>query len=132
MSESKTVGVKRWMQVYTPPGYSKDKKYPVLYLLHGIGGNEREEWARGGVPHVILDNLIADKTVPPMIVVMPNGYAYGWDSGAAAQKQQADFERDLLDAGDAALQRIDEVLPLRLGDVIPRHDLPPVLLKLSR
>src|SRR6185503_1477196 len=73
--DSKTVGAKRWMQVYTPPGYSKDKKYPVLYLLHGIGGNEREEWARGGVPHVILDNLIADKKAEPMIVVLPNGNA---------------------------------------------------------
>jgi Putative esterase len=40
--ESKTVGAKRWMQVYTPPGYSQDRKYPVLYLLHGIGGNENE------------------------------------------------------------------------------------------
>ena len=73
--ESKTVGVKRWMQVYTPPGYSKEKKYPVLYLLHGIGGNEREEWAKGGVPNVILDNLIADKKIEPMIVVLPNGNA---------------------------------------------------------
>ena len=73
--DSKTVGVKRWMQVYTPPGYSKDRKYPVLYLLHGIGGNEREEWAKGGVPHVILDNLIADKKAEPMIIVLPNGNA---------------------------------------------------------
>ena len=73
--DSKTVGVRRWMQVYTPPGYSKEKKYPVLYLLHGIGGNEREEWARGGVPHAILDNLIADKKIEPMIVVLPNGNA---------------------------------------------------------
>ena len=74
--ESRTVGAKRWMQVYTPPGYSKEKKYPVLYLLHGIGGNEREEWAKGGgVPHVILDNLIADKKIEPMIVVLPNGNA---------------------------------------------------------
>ena len=73
--ESKTVGVKRWMQVYTPPGYSKDKKYPVLYLLHGIGGNEREEWAKGGVANVVLDNLIADKKIVPMIVVLPNGNA---------------------------------------------------------
>jgi len=73
--DSKTVGVKRWMQVYTPPGYSKETKYPVLYLLHGIGGNEREEWAKGGVPHVILDNLIADKKIEPMIVVLPNGNA---------------------------------------------------------
>src|SRR6185295_16657450 len=73
--DSKTVGAKRWMQVYTPPGYSKDTKYPMLYLLHGIGGNEREEWAKGGVPHVILDNLIAEKKVVPMIVVLPNGNA---------------------------------------------------------
>lgn len=73
--DSKTVGVKRWMQVYTPPGYTKDKKYPVLYLLHGIGGNEREEWAKGGVPHVILDNLIAEKKIEPMIIVLPNGNA---------------------------------------------------------
>ena len=73
--DSKTIGAKRWMQVYTPPGYSKEKKYPVLYLLHGIGGNEREEWAKGGVPHVILDNLIADKKIEPMIVVLPNGNA---------------------------------------------------------
>jgi enterochelin esterase-like enzyme len=73
--ESKTVGAKRWMQVYTPPGYSKNTQYPVLYLLHGIGGNEREEWAKGGVPHVILDNLIADKKIEPMIVVLPNGNA---------------------------------------------------------
>ena len=73
--DSRTVGVKRWMQVYTPPGYSKEKKYPVLYLLHGIGGNEREEWAKGGVPHVILDNLIAAKKIEPMILVLPNGNA---------------------------------------------------------
>jgi enterochelin esterase-like enzyme len=80
--DSKTVGVKRWMQVYTPPGYSKDngnnnggKKYPQLYVLHGIGGNEREEWIRGGVANVILDNLIADKKIEPMVVVFPNGNA---------------------------------------------------------
>ena len=73
--DSKTVGVKRWMMVYTPPGYSKDKKYPQLYVLHGIGGNEREEWTRGGVAHVILDNLIADKKIEPMVVVFPNGNA---------------------------------------------------------
>ena len=43
--DSKTVGTKRKMQVYTPPGYTQDKKYPVLYLLHGIGGDETE-WER--------------------------------------------------------------------------------------
>ena len=72
--ESKSVGATRKMQVYTPPGYTKDKKYPVLYLLHGIGGDENE-WKRGGKPNVILDNLLADGKVEPMIVVMPNGRA---------------------------------------------------------
>ena len=54
--DSTTVGAKRKAQVYTPPRYSKDQKYPVLYLLHGIGGDETE-WTRGGAAHVILDNL---------------------------------------------------------------------------
>ncbi|MEI6232903.1 MAG: alpha/beta hydrolase-fold protein [Planctomycetota bacterium] len=72
--DSTTVGVKRKTRVYTPPGYSKDQKYPVLYLLHGIGGDENE-WARDGAPDVILDNLIAEKKIVPMIVVLPNGRA---------------------------------------------------------
>ena len=72
--DSKSVGNKRKALVYTPPGYSADKKYPVLYLLHGIGGDE-EEWRRGGHPEIILDNLIAEKKAVPMIIVMPNGRA---------------------------------------------------------
>ena len=52
---SKTVGNKRRALIYTPPGYSKEKKYPVLYLLHGIGGDEKE-WLNGGQPQVILDH----------------------------------------------------------------------------
>jgi enterochelin esterase-like enzyme len=98
--DSKTVGVKRKAQVYTPPGYTKDKKYPVLYLLHGIGGDENE-WARGGAPNVILDNLIADKKAVPMIVVMPNGRAQKDDRPGtnpfATAPAFAVFEKDLLD-----------------------------------
>ena len=56
--KSKTVDTLRRALVYTPPGYSKKKKYPVLYLLHGIGGDEKE-WLNGGTPQVILDNLYA-------------------------------------------------------------------------
>jgi enterochelin esterase-like enzyme len=72
-------GLKRWMEVYTPPGYSADKKYSVLYLLHGIGGNETHEWTglgrnQGGAA-ILLDNLNADKKIEPMIVVFPNGNA---------------------------------------------------------
>jgi enterochelin esterase-like enzyme len=72
--DSTTVGVKRKARVYTPPGYTTDKNYPVLYLLHGIGGDENE-WVRGGAPQVIFDNLYADKKAVPMIVVLPNGRA---------------------------------------------------------
>src|SRR5258707_984491 len=72
--DSKTVGVKRNVLIYTPPGYSKDVAYPVLYLLHGIGGDETE-WQKGGRADVILDNLYADKKAVPMIVVLPNGRA---------------------------------------------------------
>lgn len=72
--ESKTVGIPRKARVYTPPGYSSDRKYPVLYLLHGIGGDENE-WTRGGVPDVILDNLYSENKATPMIVVLPNGRA---------------------------------------------------------
>ena len=71
---SKTVGATRRALIYTPPDYSKKKKYPVLYLLHGIGGDEKE-WLNGGHPQVILDNLYAENKIEPMIVVMPNGRA---------------------------------------------------------
>ena len=96
---SKSVGTNRKTLIYTPPGYSADKKYPVLYLLHGIGGDEKE-WFNGGQPQVILDNLYAEKKVEPMIVVLPNGRAAKDDraTGNIYGKSQAfaDFEKDLL------------------------------------
>lgn len=76
---SKTVGTNRKMMIYTPPGYSSAKKYPVLYLLHGIGGDEKE-WFNNGHPEVILDNLYAENKIAPMIVVLPNGRALKDDS----------------------------------------------------
>ncbi|GAB3496869.1 alpha/beta hydrolase-fold protein [Spirosoma knui] len=62
--------------VYTPPGYDANpkKRYPILYLLHGAGENERG-WSLQGHMSAILDNLIAEKKARPMIVVMDNGYA---------------------------------------------------------
>jgi enterochelin esterase-like enzyme len=72
--DSKVTGGKRPASVYLPPGYAPDKKYPVLYLLHGIGGNETH-WSGPGAAGAILDNLIADGKAVPMIVVMPNGRA---------------------------------------------------------
>lgn len=63
----------RRITIYTPPGYEKNNtKYPVLYLLHGMGGDE-EAWMTLGRATQILDNLIAVGEVEPMIMVMPNG-----------------------------------------------------------
>ena len=67
---SKTTGSFRDVMVLLPPDYSAETAYPVLYLLHGIGGDENE-WA-SGKPDVVIGNLIAAGEAPPMIVVMPN------------------------------------------------------------
>ncbi|NLZ03991.1 MAG: hypothetical protein GXY19_02330 [Phycisphaerae bacterium] len=97
--DSKTVGTRRKMLVYTPPGYSNNRKYPVLYLLHGIGGDETE-WQRLCHPENILDNLLADGKIQPMIVVMPNGRAQKNDRAEgnvfATAPAFAAFEGDLL------------------------------------
>jgi enterochelin esterase-like enzyme len=65
----------RRMYVYTPPGYDKSaQRYPVLYLLHGSGGDE-DAWNNLGRTSVIMDNLIAAGKTKPMLVVMTNGNA---------------------------------------------------------
>ena len=69
---SPTLKMQRRMTIYTPPGYDKGGKYPVLYLLHGAGGDENA-WSELGRAAQILDNLIAMGKAKPMIVVMPNG-----------------------------------------------------------
>lgn len=101
--DSKSVGATRRMLVYTPPDFSKDKKYPVLYLLHGIGGTERE-WPDNGKPEVILDNLLDDGKIVPMMVVFPNGRAQVNDraegnvfaSAPAFEKFEADLLKDVI------------------------------------
>jgi enterochelin esterase-like enzyme len=99
---SKTVGNDRRAIIYTPPGYTKTKRYPVLYLLHGIGGDEKE-WLNGGSPQIILDNLYAEGKLTSMIVVMPNGRAMKDDRAggnifdSAKVQAFANFEHDLLD-----------------------------------
>lgn len=96
---SKSVGNDRKMLVYTPPGYSKSNTYPVLYLLHGIGGDEKE-WFNQGAPNVILDNLYADKKAVPMIVILPNGRAQKNDrsvgGGMSSAASFGEFDKDLL------------------------------------
>lgn len=74
--DSPSLGMRRRMTVYTPAGYENNGKarYPVLYLLHGMGGDE-QAWMELGRASQILDNLIAQGKAKPMIVVMPNGNA---------------------------------------------------------
>lgn len=72
--DSKTLGIRRPLRVYTPPGYSTSRKYPVLYLQHGLG-NTSTEWAERAQVPVIADNLIADGKMIPMIIVFPSGNA---------------------------------------------------------
>jgi len=99
--KSETVGNKRKALIYTPPHFSIHKEYPVLYLLHGIGGDEKE-WLNNGHPEIILDNLYAKNKIEPMIVVFPNGRAMKDDRAVgdimAPDKVQAfaTFEKDLL------------------------------------
>lgn len=99
---SKTIGCKRRAMIYIPSGYPDGQgEYNVLYLLHGIGGDE-EEWYNHAGPQVILDNLYADNKLARMIVVLPNGRAMQNDRAEGnlfdADKLKAfeDFEFDLL------------------------------------
>ena len=80
---SPTLGKDRRITVYTPAGYEQSKeKYPVLYLLHGAGGDE-EAWMTLGRTSQILDNLIAQGKAKPMLVVMTNGNA--WQQAAPGE-----------------------------------------------
>ncbi|MDP4223787.1 MAG: alpha/beta hydrolase-fold protein [Bacteroidota bacterium] len=96
--------------VYTPPDYEKNVRqlYPVLYLLHGAGENERG-WSLQGHMSFIIDNLIAGKKAVPMIVVMDNGYATARDAPAAP----AGFSmKDLSKAAETLEQvYVKEIIP---------------------
>ncbi|MGO4292331.1 alpha/beta hydrolase [Chitinophaga sp. RAB17] len=103
--DSKTLGKRREMNVYTPPGYSAGKRYPVLYLLHGLGQDYRQ-WTEWCQADNIADNLIADGKMPPIIMVFPNGDSKltVTDTSTAGRSGRADgfegyrkpFEEDLL------------------------------------
>ena len=107
--DSSVTGTRREANVYLPPDYSSKQKYPVLYLLHGIAGNQYE-WTGYVHADAIVDNLIADRKAMPMIVVMPNGRAlpddrppkqiYTPENAAGFAK----FERDLFDCLIPAVQ----------------------------
>ncbi|WP_372650892.1 alpha/beta hydrolase [Draconibacterium sp.] len=79
---STTQDVNREVYVYTPPGYKPTKKYPVFYLRHGGGGNETS-WYVEGCTANIMDNLLAQNKIVPMVVVMPNGNVEKQTEGGA-------------------------------------------------
>ena len=94
---SKSLDASRRLHVYTPPGYERGSaRYPVLYLLHGADGDD-SSWSWFGRASQILDNLIADKKLGPLVVVMPFGYAYPPTGAVEAARQREGFTRDLIE-----------------------------------
>jgi enterochelin esterase-like enzyme len=94
---SKSLGVTRGLYVYTPPGYETDTqtKYPVLYLLHGMGDTENA-WTLVGRANVIVDNLLANNKAKPMVIVMPYGHTPSASSQTRGLGNYGAFEEDLI------------------------------------
>lgn len=111
---SSILGTERRMYVYTPPGYEHGKdKYPVLYLLHGGGGDE-DGWISRGRANYIIDNLIASKEAVPMIVVITNGNP---DAVAAPlDKPLNTNSKEVAGIGSMASGRFEQSL---VKDVVP-------------
>ena len=97
--DSRTLGTRRTMRVYTPPGYSSERKYPVLYMLHGLG-NTHSEWTRRARVPIITDNLLADGKIKPLVIVFPSGDAAATVDnprpGRAQEGYGEPFEKDFL------------------------------------
>lgn len=109
---SPTLELNRRMYVYTPPGYeSGNEKYPVLYLLHGGGGDE-DAWTSLGRANYILDNLIAAGKAKPMIIVMTNGNAFQTSSlRTAPDAPQITRENYMQYAGRFEKSLVNDVIP---------------------
>jgi len=116
---SPTLGADRRMYVYTPPGYEKgNNKYPVLYLLHGGGGDE-DGWINRGRANYIIDNLIASKQAVPMIVVITNGNP---DAVAAPlDKPLGANSKEVPGIGSMASGRFEQSLVKDVLPYIERH-----------
>ena len=107
--DSPVLGMHRRMTVYTPAGYEKNtrKKYPVLYLLHGSGGDE-DAWSDLGRAVQILDNLIAEGKAEPMIMVMPNGVYFNQAAPGAAVNM---FQPTMANSRSQSTAEIEESFP---------------------
>ena len=101
--------MKRRLTVYTPAGYEDNPKakYPVLYLLHGSGGDE-DAWSDLGRTAQIMDNLIAEGKAQPMIVVMPNGVYFNSASPGAAVNM---FQPTMANSRSDSTAEIEESFP---------------------
>ena len=108
--DSELLGLNRRLTVYTPYGYETGKaKYPVLYLLHGGGGDE-EAWTSMGRAAQILDNLIEKGLAEPMIVVMPNGNA-GQQAACTMGLSVKEFPRTEANANLYVTSLVKEIIP---------------------
>ena len=107
--DSPTLGMQRRMTVYTPAGYEKNTKtkYPVLYLLHGSGGDE-DAWGDLGRATQILDNLIAEGKAEPMILVMPNGVYFNQAAPGAAVNM---FQPTMTNSRSQSTVEVEESFP---------------------
>lgn len=93
---STSLAMERRLHVYTPPGYTPETAYPVVYLLHGFGDDDAA-WINMGRANIIADNLLADGKIPPMVIVMPHGHASTADMTVPDWiGDRAAFETDLL------------------------------------
>ncbi len=96
--QSKSLGVTRGLYVYTPPGYetSQNVRYPVLYLLHGMGDTE-DAWTVVGRANFIVDNLLAKNKARPLVIVMPYGHTPSAPPDMRSIGNYGAFQRDLID-----------------------------------
>ena len=107
--DSPTLGMQRRMTVYTPAGYEKNTKtkYPVLYLLHGSGGDE-DAWSDLGRAVQILDNLIAEGKAEPLIMVMPNGVYFNQAAPGVAVNM---FQPTMANSRSQSTAEVEESFP---------------------
>ncbi len=96
--QSNSLGVTRGLYVYTPPGYetSENIRYPVLYLLHGMGDTE-DAWTIVGRANLIVDNLLAAKKARPLVIVMPYGHTPSAPPDMRSLGNYGAFEKDLIE-----------------------------------
>lgn len=115
--ESSTTGTTRKANIVLPPNYDESKQYPVLYLLHGIGG-DHNEWL-GAEPVNVISNLIADKDAVPMIAVIPNVRARANDAcdpqDIYTLEHYKAFDNFINDLRDDLMPYIEENYPVLTG-----------------